>query len=263
MIDAKALLGQFLGSGSPSYGPKEGYGSKPGYGSQPSGLAGVVGLAREALGRATGPGGLASGSGGGFAGGAAAGGLAGLLLGGKMKGKGLAGLLSHGGAAALGALAHRAYAEWQRTNAPAGSPAAVPVPEARFLPNAAPATDGLPFELALVRAMIGAAKADGHMDAGEQNRIFAHVEQIDLPADAKAWVFDSLAASIDASEVAAAARTPEQAAELYLVSRLAISPDQPAERAYLQALAHHLALPPGLAHRLDEQAAITERDTVS
>ena len=254
MIDAKALLGQFLGSGSAGYGPDKGYGPKP-----PSGLTGVAGLAREVLGRATGPGGLTSGSGGGFAGGAAAGGLAGLLLGGKKKGKGrgLGGLLSHGGAAALGALAHRAYTEWQRANATAGSPA--PMPEARFLPDAAPAADGLPFELALVRAMVGAAKADGHVDAAEQSRIFAHVERLDLPADAKAWVFDTLAAPVGVSEVAAAARTPEQAAELYLVSRLAISPDEPAERAYLQALAHRLALPSGLADRLDEQAVATER----
>lgn len=247
MIDAKALLDQFLGSGSQGYG-QNGYVSKPS-----GGLGSVAGLAREVLGRAAGPG-------GGFAGGAAAGGLAGLLLGGKKgKGRGLGGLLSHGGAAALGALAHRAYAEWQRTNAPVGSPLAALVPEARFLPDAAPAADGLPFELALVRAMIGAAKADGHVDAAEQGRIFAHVEQLDLPADAKAWVFDTLAAPVGVSEVAAAARTPEQAAELYLVSRLAISPDEPAERAYLQALAHRLALPPGLAERMDEQAAATER----
>ena len=83
--------------------------------------------------------------------------------------------------------------------------------EARFLPDAAPAADGLPFELALVRAMVGAAKADGHVDAAEQSRIFAHVERLDLPADAKAWVFDILAAPVGVSEVAAAARTPEQA----------------------------------------------------
>ena len=45
----------------------------------------------------------------GFAGGAAAGGLLGLLLGNKKMRKAGGGVLGYGGAAVLGALAHRAY----------------------------------------------------------------------------------------------------------------------------------------------------------
>ena len=116
------------------------------------------------------------------------------------------------------------------------------------------AADGRPFELALVRAMIGAAKADGHIDAEEQRAIFAQVERIGLDAEAKAFVFDALAKPADGAQIAAAARTPEQAAELYLASRLAIDPDEPAERAWLEALAHRLSLPEGLAAHLDRQA---------
>src|SRR6185437_12183339 len=125
--------------------------------------------------------------------------------------------------------------------------------EPRFLPAAAPAADGQAFELVLVRAMIAAAKADGHIDATEQRRIFQHVEGQGLDAEAKAFVFDALSAPVGVTEIAAAARTPEQAAELYLASRVAIDPDQPAERAYLDALAHRLSLPPGLAAHLDRQ----------
>jgi len=45
--------------------------------------------------------------------------------------------------------------------------------------------------------------------------------------------------------------TPEQGAEVYLASRLAIDPDVPAERAYLDALASRLKLPAELRAQLD------------
>lgn len=233
MIDAKSLLNQFLGSGGTS-------------GAKPGGLGDLAGAARQALDRA--------GGAGGFVGGTAAGGLLGTLLSGKKgkKGGALGGVLSHGGAAVLGAMAHRAYQDWQR-GAPAATATAVSR-EPGVLPAPAPAANGQAFELALVRAMIGAAKADGHVDAAEQQCIFEQVERLGLDAEAKAFVFDTLAAPVSVTAIAAAAGTPEQAAELYLASRLAIDPDQPAERAYLEALAHRLALPPGLAMRLDQQA---------
>jgi uncharacterized membrane protein YebE (DUF533 family) len=131
--------------------------------------------------------------------------------------------------------------------------------EPRFLPGAIPAAGGEPFELSLIRAMIGAARADGHIDVDERNRIFEQVEKAGLDAEAKAFVFDSLNAPIGVTEVAAAARTPEQASEIYLVSRLAVNPDELAERAYLQALAHRLNLPDGLVAHLDRQVEAASR----
>ena len=41
--------------------------------------------------------------------------------------------------------------------------------------------------------------------------------------------------------------TPEQGAELYLAARLAIDPDEPAERAYLDALARAPGIAAGVA----------------
>ena len=183
-----------------------------------------------------------------FAGGAVAGGLLGMLLGGNSRRGG--GLLGYGGAAALGALALQAYQNYQRQQAGGGA--------ARFgdiatqaLPHASPAADGSPFELALVRAMVGAAKADGHIDASEQRRLFAEVERLELDADAKAYIFDLLTQDVDLYDLARAATTPEQGAEIYLAARLAIDPDEPAERAYLDALAARLGLPAELRAQLD------------
>ncbi len=115
----------------------------------------------------------------------------------------------------------------------------------------APAANDSPFELALVRAMVGAAKADGHIDAKEQRRLFAEVERLGLDADAKAYIFDLLTHDVDLYDLAAAATTPEQGAELYLAARLAIDADEPAERAYLDALATRLRLPAELRATLD------------
>jgi uncharacterized membrane protein YebE (DUF533 family) len=183
-----------------------------------------------------------------FAGGAVAGGLLGMLLGGGGRRRGFGGGI---GTAVLGALAMQAYHTYQqRQQGGRGDP-----PHANFgalsLPHAQPAADGSPFELTLVRAMVGAAKSDGHIDAAEQRRLFAEVERLGLDADAKAYVFDLLTHDVDMQSLAAAVGTPEQGAELYLAARLAIDPDQPAERAYLDALAARLRLPAELRATLD------------
>lgn len=214
----------------------------------------------------------------GVAGGVAAGGLLGVLIGNKKArkkvGKLAGGVVGYGGAAALGALAYRAYQNWQTGQqapqpapggqAPSGQPSAAPAaalpPQAppagsKFLPETAPAGDGKPFELALVMAMITAANADGHIGPDEQKIIFERVGELPLDAEDKGFVFDALASPPSLQDIASLAQGPEQAAELYLASRLAIDPDHPMELAYLEALASRLSLPAELVAHLEGQAA--------
>lgn len=206
-------------------------------------------------------GGLANSGLGGIAGGLAAGGVLGLLVGNKKArktaGKLAGGVVGYGGAAALGALAYRAYSNWQagqQPTAPAASRPAEPLPEgSKFLPSAAPARDGKPFELALVMAMIAAAKADGHIGPEEQRLIFGRVGELSLDAEDKGFVFDALASPPSLQDIADSAAGPEQAAEIYLASRIAIDPDHPMEQAYLDALANRLSLPKDLIDHLERQ----------
>jgi uncharacterized membrane protein YebE (DUF533 family) len=184
-----------------------------------------------------------------------AGGLLGLLLGGKKRGMFGGGLLSHGGAAVIGALALQAYQNYQRQQA-GGRSQSLGGFDSAALPHTRPAADGSPFELALVRAMVAAAKSDGHIDATEQRRLFAEVERLGLDADAKAYVFDLLTHDIDVSSLARAVSSPEQGAELYLAARLAIDADEATERAFLDSLATELELPSQL--RLDLDRAPTD-----
>jgi uncharacterized membrane protein YebE (DUF533 family) len=186
-----------------------------------------------------------------FAGGAVAGGLLGMLLGGKKFRKLTSGALGYGGAAALGALALQAYQNYQRQQTGGFGGGAV---AETAMPHTLPAADGNPFELVLIRAMVGAAKADGHIDAAEQRRLFAEVERLGLDAESKAYVFDLLTKEVDLASLASAVATPEQGAELYLAARLAIDPDEPAERVYLDALAARLRIPSELRASLEEAA---------
>jgi uncharacterized membrane protein YebE (DUF533 family) len=167
--------------------------------------------------------------------------------------------VGYGTAAALGALALHAYQAYQRGQAVQSTapmnPAQVQNTPAQVLPHASPAADGGAFELVLIRAMVAAAKADGTIDSMEQQKLFGEVEKLGLDSEAKAYVFDLLNKPVDLDSIASAVATPEQGAEIYLASRLAIDPDQAAERAYLDALASRLRLPDELRGHLDRQAA--------
>jgi uncharacterized membrane protein YebE (DUF533 family) len=208
---------------------------------------------------------LGGGGGGEFlrgaGGGALAGGLAALMLG-TRTGRRLGGdVLKLGGMAAVGALAYKAYRDWQ-----AGKPAPQDAPPAQASPPLLPAPSGTPFNpvnetgqqrLArhLLRAMISAAKSDGHVDAEEQARIFGEMDKLSLSAEDKAFVMDELRARLDVDAVADAAETPEEAAEIYAASLLAIDADNAAERGYLSMLAARLKLDDALVAHLHRNVA--------
>jgi uncharacterized membrane protein YebE (DUF533 family) len=192
---------------------------------------------------------------GGFTGGAVAGGILGLLLGSKKARKMAGGLVGYGGAAAVGALAYKAYQNWQQGKAADTAPLATPADLAQVDPRfvvQAPST-GSSFGLVLITAMVAAAKADGHIDANEQTRIFTNVEKLGLDAESKALVFDLLHKPVDLAALCQSVNGVEQASEVYLVSRVVTGGDHPAERAYLEALASRLALPADLVAHLDHQ----------
>ena len=106
--------------------------------------------------------------------------------------------------------------------------------------------------------MIAAAKADGLVDAEEQKRIFEKVGSLDLDPDDKAFLMDQFTAPLDVDWLARSAREPEVAAEVYAASLLAIDPDHPAERAYLQMLAARLGLADDLVAEIRQTVEATQ-----
>lgn len=261
-MDTRKLLEQFLGPDAlANLTPRQPEARAPATTGAPQGQGGGIGdMIRGAMGGGqTARGGGGSGFPGGAIGGLAAGGLLGMLLGQKKMRKMAGGALGYGGAAVLGALAHRAYQNWQTGQQPGRAPAAtiadVPQEGSRFAPETG--ADGQPFALALIGSMIAAANADGHIDADEQKQIFAAAERGDLDAEGKAFIFDAMQRPLSVDRIAALARDQEQAAELYLAARVAIDPDHPDERAFLSSLAQALNLPGALVGHLDTQVAQT------
>jgi uncharacterized membrane protein YebE (DUF533 family) len=227
MFDPQKLLEQFLGGGANPDGSKKGM--SPDF---------VKGLAT----------------------GGVAGGLAGILLGGKTSKKLAKGAVKLGGTAALAGLAYKVYNDWQASKNPApAAEAPVPMKDITPRPEGTPFLPAIPkqrdeMSLSILRAMIAAAKADGHIDAMEQQKIFSRLDDLNLGTEEKAFVMDELRKPLDIDAVVAAATTPALAVEIYAASFLAIDPDDPAEQAYLAMLASRLKLDPGLKHSIEAEA---------
>lgn len=230
MNTIQSLLGQFLGASASAAGDRP----QQSIGQGASGLGDKI------------PGGLV--------GGAAAGGIIALLLGNKKARKFAGKAAGYGGAAVIGGLAYQALQNWRQTPSDGGHPVQAAMPEMRPSPvTRQPAMDDS-FEVKVITAMIAAAKADGHIDGQEQERIFAAVDQMALSSELKALVFDLLRKPVSAEDVSRGVESLEQKAELYMASCLAIDEDHPRERAYLDQLADALALPESLASQIGAQA---------
>jgi uncharacterized membrane protein YebE (DUF533 family) len=196
---------------------------------------------------------------GGLAGGAAAGGIMALLMGNKSARKVAGKAAGYGGAALLGGLAYKAYSNWQhnkggQTTSGIGSGGMVLENTEALTPADTQTPD---FQLQLIKSMIAAAKADGHIDATEQQRIFSTVDEMDVTTEVKGVIFDLLQQPITLEELARGAASIEQKSEIYLAACLVISSDHPMEQAHLDQLASALALPEGLAEQLQWQAQRT------
>jgi uncharacterized membrane protein YebE (DUF533 family) len=171
-----------------------------------------------------------------------------MLLGSKrmrtLGGKGLA----YGGLAGLGMLAYRAYSDWQKQNA-VSAPAEAPRTVDRLTGEEAQSHSD-----AILKALVAAAKADGHIDERERQLIEAEMDKLSGDTALRRWLEAELSKPIDPAEVASAATSLEVASEMYLVSLLMIDDKNYMERAYLDELARNLKLEPSLKASLEAQA---------
>jgi uncharacterized membrane protein YebE (DUF533 family) len=205
-----------------------------------------------------------------YATGAAVGGALGLLLGSgggrKMGGK----ALKYGSMAAIGALAWKTYQDHQARQAGAGVTAAAGAQQAATsMPRpVTPMADVVPMRFEalpapqmelhgqlMLKAMIAAAKSDGHMDDRERELVEAEFGRLQGDPELRRWIDTELRRPVEPAEVASAATTPEMAAEVYLASLLVVDQRSTMERAYLEALARELRLAPSLKADLEARAA--------
>lgn len=166
--------------------------------------------------------------------------------------------LKLGAAAAVGGLAWKAYQNYKDGKAPAevaaGEPEILP-PPARSEFDIESKNGNGEFQLALVRAMIAAARADGHIDDAERARIADKLSMAGLDEDAQSFIRAELARPVDVDALVATATSEAERVELYTASRLAIEPKTRAERGYLDMLAGRLALPDELVDHIEATIA--------
>lgn len=206
---------------------------------------------------------LNSGAASGLLGGALSGTLTSLMTG--KKGKKLAkSALNVGGLAAVGGLAYMAYKRYQQGEPPQQSASRFrlgePLVQTGFLPPDNDTASQNALGLALMQAIIAAAKADGHIDQEEHQRIFEQLNKLDLDAESKAFLLEELGKPLDVDAIVKLGVTPEVATEIYTASVLAVDIDTPAERAYLQMLAARLNLAPALVEQVHATAAAAAKE---
>ncbi|MEQ1944724.1 tellurite resistance TerB family protein [Mesorhizobium sp. VNQ89] len=161
-----------------------------------------------------------------------------------------------GGLAAVAGLAYKAYQSYQVGQQPGtastqGGPVLLPPPsDDAFNPAQAPQGEA-EFSLSLVRAMIAAAKADGHIDDDEKKKIGDRLALAGLGPEAEAFLREELEKPLDLDELVSLAQTEAQRVELYTASRLTIDPNTRAERGYLDLLAGRLQLPDALVDHIE------------
>lgn len=184
----------------------------------------------------------------------ATGAIAAVLLG-TGAGRSLTGsALQLGGMAAVAGLAYKAYQNYQNGNKPAeveAEPNILPPPEdSPFDHNMAP-QGADEFTLTLVKAMISAARADGHVNEDERKRIAEKLALGGYSEDAQNFIRTELAKPVDIDMLVTSAQTDAQKIELYTASRLTIDPKTRAERGYLDLLAGRLSLPDELVDHVE------------
>lgn len=108
-------------------------------------------------------------------------------------------------------------------------------------------------QLILMRAMIAAAYADGHIDETERQKIFAQVENMQLSVQEKAMLFDELRKPMSLNQLVQAVPDAQTGIEVYAASASAIDLEQPVSGQYLQNLANQLCLPRELVSSIHQQ----------
>ncbi|QFI54943.1 tellurite resistance TerB family protein [Aeromonas simiae] len=176
-------------------------------------------------------------------------GALGLLLGHQKARKYRDKVATLGGISALGKLAYSLYRDWLQQQKVSPPTHVIPQPLHILQGNALEIRADL-----LVRAMIAAARADGHVDEVEHETITGRLTELGFD-NAAHFIGRELMRPLDPYLLAREVTDMEQATEVYFVSLLAIEVDHFMERGYLDELAKALRLAPELRAHIEARVA--------
>ncbi len=185
--------------------------------------------------------------------GAALGGLGALVLGTKTGRSAAVTAAKLGALALIGGLAYRAYQNYSE-----GKPL---IADRNFVPSEAPSGSGFEPQATTndqaalyIRAMIGAAAADGRIDANEQQKIIGSLGQVGLSAEAEEFLARELNNPSTAESLAGDVKTGHEAVQVYTAARIAVDPDTRGEQMFLAELAQRLGIDDQLKGHIDMAA---------
>ncbi|MEM7766495.1 MAG: DUF533 domain-containing protein [Pseudomonadota bacterium] len=160
-----------------------------------------------------------------------------------------------GAAAALGALAYKAWQERKGAHHPAPGDEAYGADSGALAAAGYVMDDGADpaFSRAMVHAMAAAAYADGVIDPAERAEIDGTGAAGDT--DLEALVNGTKSRDETLAMISLAARTPNHASQLYAAAVLATGQQSPAESVFLQALAAELGIAPAHAEAMARDVA--------
>jgi uncharacterized membrane protein YebE (DUF533 family) len=194
---------------------------------------------------------------------------------------GFGGFRKTAGLGALAYLGYKAWQEYQRSSSGAARPgtgatasgSVGPAPQgssaslgerlgsllgmgsgSQAEPEPEPATLDDAHAMLLIRAMIAAANADGEIAPDERDRITSRLDQAGAGPEERAVLERELLSPRSADQIIREVHDQETAEQVYVASRLAMNPDTPAEKAYLDFLAARLAIPADRVSELNAAA---------
>ncbi len=104
-----------------------------------------------------------------------------------------------------------------------------------------------------IKAMINAAKADGHIDQNEIERIMGKLKEDGIEENERQMMIEEMEKQFDPDYLIKIGGNDQQlAAQIYVASLFAIEVDNDAERKYLQHLAQGLGLTPKTVEHIQQ-----------
>ncbi len=178
--------------------------------------------------------------------GAIAAGVLALLLGTKTGRKVTGSAIKLGSLAAIGGVAWKAYQNYKdKNNTISSDHGAMPI-------NELDDKEANQRSVTLLKAMIAAAKADGHVADEELAEIDKQIKNLGLEGDTAKIIQEELTKPLDIAEIAALAEGDEaKAAEIYLVSAVVTDKENDKEHQYLADLAKAMKIPEELLAELN------------
>lgn len=227
MMDAKAILDQLLNSGKELAANTRDFAEKK------------LGVPEQGAERDSMLSGLGKG--------AVAGGLLALLLG-TRTGRSVTGkAIKYGSLAAVAGIAYKTYQSWKASQA--GTEMAANDSSDRSISDLE-GDQANQRGLVLIRAMIAAANADGHIDEAERANIREQLRGMGMEQSSVGLLQQEIDRPLTPIELAGQIDSQAAASEVFLLSTIIVDEANPMEREYLKELASALRLPTALVDRL-------------